>query len=123
MILIAGVLEVLWPIGMKFSENFTKPLWVAGMIAALITSFVLMSVATSPKFALPIGTAYAVWTGMGAAGAVLAGIMLFKEPADWVRLAFLSMIIIGIVGLKFTHQEQPEAAGKALEQKVIDVTQ
>ena len=109
LIVIAGFLEVVWPIGMKFSNDFTKPFWIIVMIIALISSFGLMTLATTSKFGVPIGTAYAVWTGMGAAGAVVAGIWLFKEPADFARLSFLAMIIIGIVGLKFTHKEEPPA--------------
>ena len=107
LVLIAGCLEVLWPIGMKNSQNFTKWGWIVIMALALMTSFGLLTLAVSPKFKLPIGTAYAVWTGMGAAGAVIAGLLLFNEPREFSRLFFLSMVVIGIVGLKITHTEPP----------------
>ena len=107
LILVAGCLEVLWPIGMKNSQNFTKWGWVVLMFAALCTSFGLLTLAVSPKFKLPIGTAYAVWTGMGAAGAAILGIYLFNEPRNITRIACIAMVIIGIIGLKVTHTETP----------------
>ncbi|MCE9592507.1 MAG: multidrug efflux SMR transporter [Planctomycetes bacterium] len=109
LILIAGCLEVLWPIGMKHSENFTRWGWIVIMMVAMVSSFGLLTLAVGPKFKLPIGTAYAVWTGMGAAGAVVVGLVVFKEPREFGRLFCLALIIIGIVGLKITHREEPPA--------------
>jgi quaternary ammonium compound-resistance protein SugE len=105
LVLLAGCLEVLWPIGMKNSQNFTRWGWVVVLAVALMASFALLTLAVSPRYKLPIGTAYAVWTGLGAAGAALAGILLFNEPRDFGRLFFLSLVIIGIIGLKVTYHE------------------
>ena len=105
MVVVAGGLEVFWPIGMKNSQGFTKWGWVAVMMVALCASFGLLTLAVSKRFGLPIGTAYAVWTGIGAAGAGVAGIVLFHESSDFWRLFFLALVIVGIVGLKVSHRE------------------
>jgi len=115
LVLLAGALEVFWPIGMKNSQGFTKPLWVVVMVLAMCASFGLLSLAVSKRFGLPIGTAYAVWTGIGAAGAGAVGIILFRESANFWRLLFLAMVIIGIVGLKFSHQIHEEDQTPALQ--------
>ena len=107
LVLFAGCLEVIWPIGMKNSQNFTKWGWVIVMFATLTASFALLSLAVS-RYKLPIGTSYAVWTGMGAAGAVVLGVLLFKESTDFWRMFFVGMVIVGIVGLKATHTEPAE---------------
>ncbi|MBS1834029.1 MAG: quaternary ammonium compound efflux SMR transporter SugE [Acidobacteria bacterium] len=94
---IAGILEVGWAIGLKYSEGFTR-LWpsVATIGAMAVSMFLLaLSVRT-----LPVGTAYAVWTGIGAIGTVIAGILLFNEPATAVRVVCLGLILCGIAGLK-----------------------
>lgn len=117
-VVVAGLLEVLWPVFMKkFNDAPTtggKVQWFAAMAATMCTSFGLLSLAVSKKFGVPIGTSYAVWTGLGAAGAAAVGIIYFKEPREMLRIACLAMIIIGVVGIKFTHKEpieaQPEAA-------------
>lgn len=99
---IAGVLEVGWAIGMKQSEGFTKlvpSLWTIGL---MIVSFALLSQAVR---SLPIGTGYAVWTGIGAVGTAIAGIILFNESRDPLRIGFIALILIGIVGLKWTANE------------------
>jgi quaternary ammonium compound-resistance protein SugE len=96
---IAGIFEVAWAIGMKHSEGFTKlvpSLWTIGL---MIVSFVLLSQAVK---SLPIGTSYAVWTGIGAVGTVIAGIFIFQEPRDAIRLFFMGLILVGIIGLKWT---------------------
>lgn len=98
-LIIAGLFEVAWAIGMKQSEGFTKlvpSLWTIGL---MIVSFLLLSQASK---ALPIGTSYAVWTGIGAAGTFLAGILIFQEPKDLIRFFFMGLILVGIVGLKWT---------------------
>lgn len=94
---IAGLLEIGWAVGMKYSEGFTR-LWPSVITLALLTtSFVLLSYAVRT---LPIGSAYAVWTGIGAAGAAIVGMVFFKEPATALRILCLVAILGGIAGLK-----------------------
>jgi quaternary ammonium compound-resistance protein SugE len=96
-LLIAGMLEVGWAIGLKYTEGFSR-LWPSvGTIAAMILSLAFLGLALK---ALPVGTAYAVWTGIGAIGTVILGIYLFNEPATAARLACIGLILAGIVGLK-----------------------
>lgn len=97
LLVIAGLLEIGWAIGLKYTEGFTRFWPTAGTLAALVLSVSLLGLATRT---LPVGTAYAVWTGIGAAGTVIGGILLFNEPATAVRLACVGLIIAGIVGLK-----------------------
>jgi len=94
---IAGLFEMGWAIGLKYTEGFTKPLPTALTATALAASMWLLAAAVKT---LPIGTAYAVWTGIGAAGTAILGMVLFKEPATAARLACLGLIVAGIVGLK-----------------------
>lgn len=100
----AGLLELAWMVGMKLSEGFTRLLPSAGTVLAMIGSFVLLLLAIRD---IPIGTAYAVWTGIGAAGAALVGILLFDEPRDLLRLACVALIVAGVVGLKLTSAPPP----------------
>lgn len=96
----AGCSEIIFALSLKFNEGFSK-LWPS--VVTCISgggSFYLLMLAIKT---LPLGTAYAVWTGMGAVGVAVIGIFLFKESADWIRLASIMMIVIGIVGLKLTH--------------------
>ena len=95
----AGLLEIVWAIGLKYAEGFTKPVPSAITIAAMVVSMWLLAQAAR---ALPIGTAYAVWTGIGAVGAALLGIMLFQESANVVRIGCIVLIVAGIVGLKLS---------------------
>jgi quaternary ammonium compound-resistance protein SugE len=96
-LLIAGLAEVGWAIGLKYTEGWTR-LWPSvWTIGAMIVSFIFLSFALKT---LPIGTAYAVWTGIGAIGTVVLGIVLFEEPATALRLACIGLIVAGIVGLK-----------------------
>jgi len=99
MLLIAAMFEVGWALGLKMSDGFSKLAPTAFTIVSFILSFVFLFEAVKE---LPIGTAYAVWTGIGAAGTVILGILLFGEPKDAVRLLCLVMIVAGIVGLKLT---------------------
>ena len=99
---VAGLFEIVWVVALKMSDGFTKLVPSAVMVVTIISSFVLLNVAIR---SLPMGLAYAVWTGMGAAGAVIAGIVLFKEPCTFWHVLFLSMIIGGIVGIKFVSPE------------------
>lgn len=93
----AGVFEIAWAVGLKYSEGFTR-LWPSvGTAVALIASMLLLGVALRT---LPLGTAYAVWTGIGTIGTAILGIVLFREPATAARLVCISLILIGIVGLK-----------------------
>ena len=97
LLIIAGLFEIGWAIGLKYTEGFTR-LWPSiGTAAAMVVSLVLLGIAMK---ALPVGTAYAVWVGVGAVGTVILGIVLFGEPAGALRLVSVGLIIAGIVGLK-----------------------
>ncbi len=98
----AGMLEIVWVIALKMSEGFSKLIPSSVMVVSLISSMLLLGLSAR---SLPIGVAYAIWTGIGAIGAVLAGTVLFKEPCSFLHAFFLSMIIIGIVGIKFVSPE------------------
>ena len=98
-LVIAGGLEVFWSTCMKYSEGFTDLKFSILTVVGMIFSFLFLSQATK---SLPLGTAYAVWTGIGALGAVIVGIVLFKEPVTAARIFFVSLLLIGIVGLKAT---------------------
>ena len=99
-LVLAGLFEVGWAIGLKYTEGFTR-LWPSvGTVAAMVVSVVLLGWAMRT---LPVGTAYAVWTGIGAIGTVVLGIVLFHEPATVARLVCIGLILAGIVGLKITH--------------------
>lgn len=99
LLVIAGLLEVGWAIGLKYTEGFTRPLAGALTLAAMAGSVVLLGIAMK---SLPVGTSYAVWVGVGAVGTAILGIVLFGEPANAGRLASLALIVAGIVGLKLT---------------------
>ena len=96
---LAGLFEIAWAIGLKYSDGFTKLFPSIFTIVTMIISFYLLSLALK---ALPIGTAYAVWVGIGTVGTVIAGIMLFGESMTLIRVISILFILIGIVGLKFT---------------------
>ena len=95
---IAGLCEIAWAVGLKYTEGFTRlwPTLFTGV--SLVASMALLGLAVK---SLPLGTAYAVWTGIGAVGAVILGIVLFKEPATVARLVCVGLIVSGILGLKF----------------------
>ena len=96
-LVLAGLLEVGWAVGLKYTEGFTR-LWpTVGTAAALLGSMALLGLSLRT---LPLGTAYAVWTGIGTIGTALLGIALFHEPAGAMRLACIALIVAGIVGLK-----------------------
>jgi quaternary ammonium compound-resistance protein SugE len=94
---VAGLLEIGWAIGLKYTEGFTRIWPSVGTIAAMVLSVVLLGLALRE---LPVGTGYAVWTGIGTVGTAILGIVLFSEPATAVRLACIGLIVLGIVGLK-----------------------
>lgn len=97
LLLIAGLLEVGWAIGLKYTDGFTR-LWPSAFtVAAMVGSVVLLGIAMK---SLPVGTSYAVWVGVGAIGTAILGIVLFHEPATAGRLLSLGLILAGIVGLK-----------------------
>ncbi|MFY9511621.1 MAG: quaternary ammonium compound efflux SMR transporter SugE [Rubrivivax sp.] len=97
LLLVAGLLEVGWAIGLKYTEGFTKP-WASTLtLAAMAASVLLLGIAMKT---LPVGTSYAVWVGVGAVGTAILGMVLFGEPASAGRLASLGLIVAGIVGLK-----------------------
>lgn len=95
---VAGLLEVVWAVSMKASDGFTRWPWTLLTLAAAWASFWLLGLAMR---SLPVGTAYAVWTGIGAIGVALLGIVLFKEPATLARVGCIALIAVGILGLKF----------------------
>ena len=104
MLVVAGVLEAAFAVCLKLSENFTQPLPSIGFFVFATVSFILLTRAAS---VLPLGTAYAVWTGIGAAGTVIAGILLFAEGMSPARMAFLIMLVAAIAGLKFLAPDAP----------------
>ena len=97
LLLVAGLFEVGWAIGLKYTDGFTKPLPTILTIASMIVSMSLLGIALK---SLPVGTAYAVWVGVGAVGTVILGIVLLHEPVNAARLISVTLIIAGIVGLK-----------------------
>lgn len=105
-LLLAGLMEVVWAFGLKLSEGFTRPVPGVLTVIGLVVSFVLF--AKSLK-RIEIGTAYAVFTGIGTAGTVLVGILFMQESADWPKLFFIALLIGGIVGLKIISGDKAEA--------------
>ena len=99
LLFIAGLFEVAWAIGLKTTDGFTRLVPTAFTVAAMIASVVLLGLAMKQ---LPVGTAYAVWTGIGSFGTVVLGIVLLGESAAPLRLVCLGLIVLGILGLKLT---------------------
>lgn len=96
---IAGLLEVAWAIGLKYTEGFTR-LWPSvWTLVALVASFVLLGLAMK---SLPVGTAYSVWVGIGAVGTVILGVFLFHEPTNALRIISVCLILAGVIGLKLS---------------------
>ena len=100
LLVIAGVLEIIWSSSMKASDGFTKPLYTGITLTSALISFWLLGLAMK---SLPLGTAYAVWTGIGAVGATVIGMVIFQEPTTAARILCIAAIVGGIVGLKFLH--------------------
>ncbi len=101
---IAGLFEIGWAVGLKYTEGFTR-LWPSiATAAALVASMGLLAISVRT---LPLGTAYAVWTGIGTVGTAVLGIVLFREPATVMRLLCITLIIAGIVGLKLASMSPP----------------
>lgn len=96
-LIVAGLLEIVWAIGMKQSEGFTRLVPGIVTVVFMLASFALLSLAMKT---LPAGTAYAIWTGIGAAGVAIIGMLFLGEPRDWIRILCLLLIVSGVVGLK-----------------------
>lgn len=99
-LLLAGLCEVGWAVGLKYTDGFTRPLPTLLTVAAIIVSLTLLGLAMKE---LPLGTAYAIWTGVGAVGTVIAGITLFGEAVTLLRIASVALIVCGLTGLKLSY--------------------
>lgn len=99
-LLLAGLFEVGWAVGLKYTDGFTRPLPTLLTVTAMLISLGLLGLAMKE---LPLGTAYATWTGVGAVGTVIAGIILFGEAVTLMRLASVALIVCGLLGLKLSH--------------------
>jgi quaternary ammonium compound-resistance protein SugE len=97
-LIIAGLFEIAWAIGLKYADGFTRLVPSIITIAGMILSVILLGLALRE---LPVGTGYAVWTGIGTVGAAILGMILFQEPATAIRLGCIALIVVGIIGLKF----------------------
>jgi quaternary ammonium compound-resistance protein SugE len=106
LLVVAGLLEIVWSVSMKASEGFTRHLYTGITLVAAWLSFWLLGLAMK---SLPVGTAYAIWTGIGAVGAAILGMVLFKEPVTAARIVCIAAIVAGILGLKLL----PAAGGSA----------
>jgi len=96
-LLVAGLLEIGWAVGLKFTHGFTRPWPTLGVAASMVASLYFLSLALKH---LPLGTAYAIWTGIGAVGTAIFGMWILGEPRDAFRLASIALIVAGLVGLK-----------------------
>ena len=101
LLILAGVLEIGWPLGLKLSQNSDKR--VLGLAAAALCMAASGALLWMAQRDIPIGTAYAVWTGIGAAGTFLIGIAYFNDPVTFMRVASAGLIVIGVIGLKLSH--------------------
>ena len=99
---VAGLLEVAWAVGLKYTDGFTRPLPTTLVLAAMGASVWLLAIALRT---IPVGTGYAVWTGIGAVGTAVLGMVLFHEPRDLARLLCILLIVAGIAGLKLVTPE------------------
>lgn len=100
-LVLAGLLEVTWAVSLKASEGFSKPLWSLVTVVTLAASIALLAAAART---LPIGTAYAVWVGIGAFGAAVLGMVLFREAVTVPRLVFLGLLLVSVLGLKLSSR-------------------
>ncbi|WP_313086396.1 quaternary ammonium compound efflux SMR transporter SugE [Pseudomonas sp.] len=99
-LLLAGLFEVAWAVGLKFTDGFSRPLPSLLTGLAMLVSLALLGIAMRT---LPLGTAYAIWTGIGAVGTVIAGVLLFGETMSLLRAASVALICLGLLGLKLSH--------------------
>ena len=100
-LVVAGLMEVFWSTFLKLSHGFTQLGYSVLTIVGMVASFLLLSQAMKT---LPLGTAYAIWTGIGAVGSVVVGIVFFQEPATALRIFFIGLLMVGILGLKLTSE-------------------
>jgi quaternary ammonium compound-resistance protein SugE len=100
-LIVAGLFEIGWAVGLKYTEGFTRPWPTLGTVASMIVSLGLLGLALRT---LPLGTAYAIWTGVGTVGTALLGIALFQEAADPARLVCIGLIVAGIIGLRLVTE-------------------
>ena len=98
-LIVAGLLEVVWAVGLKFTEGLTKPIPSLVTVAAMAASLYLLSIAMR---SLPLGTAYAIWVGIGMVGAVVLGVVIFQESLSVVKVVSLLLLIVGMIGLKWS---------------------
>lgn len=97
-LVLAGAMEIVWAVGLKYTEGFSKPLPSALTVAAMVASVWFLGIAVRT---IPLGTAYAAWTGIGAVGVAIAGMLLFGEPRDAARIGCMLLIVAGVAGLKW----------------------
>lgn len=107
-LLVAGLLETAWAIGLKYTDGFTRPLPTVLTLIGMASSMWLLGIAVRE---LPIGTAYAVWVGIGALGAAILGVVLFQEPLTFARFAFLLLLLVSIIGLRLTATSAATSSG------------
>jgi quaternary ammonium compound-resistance protein SugE len=100
-LMLAGLSEIGWAVGLKYTEGFSRPLPSVATIAGMLVSFYFLALAMRT---IPLGTAYAVWTGIGAVGTVILGMILFGEPRDLPRIGCIVLIVAGVAGLKVLHR-------------------
>jgi quaternary ammonium compound-resistance protein SugE len=104
LLVLAGAFEPFWVVSMKLSEGFTNVIWAAATFIFLSFSMYFLALALRSK--VPVGTAYSIWVGIGAVGALVAGILLFNESSDIIRLGFVLLILTGIVGIQVTSGKE-----------------
>ena len=104
LLFVAGLCEIAWAVGLKYTDGFTRTVPTTLVIAAMVASVWLLSIALRT---IPVGTGYAVWTGIGAVGTAIVGMFLFNESRDALRIACIVLIVAGIVGLKLVTPEAP----------------
>ena len=102
-LIVAGCFEIVWALGIKYTDGFSKPVPSVITVGAMIASVWLLAIALK---SIPVGTAYAVWVGIGAVGAAIGGVMLFGESKSWPRLVCILLIVTGVVGLKLFSEPE-----------------
>ncbi|MCV7203576.1 QacE family quaternary ammonium compound efflux SMR transporter [Mycolicibacterium peregrinum] len=100
LLVFAGLLEIVWALAIKQSDGFTRLCWSVVCVVAAVASFVILAMVVRH---LPVGTAYAVWAGIGAVGVTIAGVVLFSDALTPLRMTFIAMIVVGLVGLRFVE--------------------
>ena len=104
LLVVAGLMEVGWAVGLKYTDGFTRPIPTALVVAAMVASVWLLAIALRT---IPVGTGYAVWTGIGAVGTAILGMVLFHESRDLARILCILLIVAGIAGLKLATPDTP----------------